>query len=85
MKVWEFENAVWERDGIRIVIRARANDEVENYSYNNAAAWNKNITWLLDTRIRPFVGEREVVVIGGDGGHPHGGNNIQTIRDSYPK
>ena len=83
MKVWEFENAVWNRDGIRIVIRASANDEVEDYPYKKAAQWNRNITWLLENHIRPFVGGYEVVVIGGNGEQPFGGNNVQTIRDSY--
>ena len=83
MKGWEFEEAVWRIDGIRIVIRATANSEVGDYDYQIAAQGNRNITWFLSTRIRSRVGDYEVVVIGGDGKQPHGGSNVQTIRESY--
>lgn len=52
MKVWEFEEAVWKKDTIRIVIRAAANSEVGDYDNKNAAQGNRNITWFLNTRIR---------------------------------
>ena len=85
MKVWEFEEAVWKKDTIRIVIRAAANSEVEDYEYQNAAQGNRNITWFLNTRVRSHsrVGDYEIVVIGGDGKQPFGGTYIQTVRDSY--
>ena len=84
MKVWEFEEAVWKTERIRIVIRATASSEVGDYDYQKAAQGNRNITWFLNTRIRSrVVGDYEVAVIGGDGKQPYGGTYIQTVRDSY--
>ena len=59
MKGWEFEEAVWRIDGIRIVIRAVANSEVGDYDRQIAAQGNRNITWFLNTRIRSRVGDYE--------------------------
>jgi len=83
MNVKEFEDAVWATERIRVAIRAVANSEVGDYGYQNAAQGNRNIKWFLDTRIRPRVGDYDVVVIGGDGKQPYGGTYIQTVRDSY--
>ncbi len=32
MRIWEFENAVWNLDGVRIVVRGAAEDEVDDYA-----------------------------------------------------
>ena len=37
MNVKEFEDAVWVKEGIRIVIRAGANGVVKNYNFKRAA------------------------------------------------
>ena len=84
MKVGEFEEAVWKTDRIRIVIRASANSEVRDYEFQIAAPSGKNITWLLNTRIRPRVGDLEVTVLrGGDGAQPNGNVILQTLRATY--
>ena len=85
MTVKEFEKAVWTREGIRIVIRATANSqvEVERYGYAHAADRNLSISQLIANRIQLCVGDREVVVIGGDGAPAHGRIKLEGLRKSY--
>ena len=46
MRVWEFEDTVWAKEGIRIVIRASARTEVQDYDYTNAATETWSLTLL---------------------------------------
>ena len=83
MTVSEFEKAVWTLEGIRIVIRAPADSQVEEYGFANAADKNLSITRLIANRIQQRVGNSEVVVIGGDGALAHGLFHLDTLRASY--
>lgn len=84
MNVKEFEDAVRIIEGIRIVIRASSNSEVGDYSYKLAAQGNWRINQLLANRIKPLVGNLEVVVQrGGDGAQPNGNVILQTLRATY--
>ena len=83
MNVKEFEDAVWATEGIRIAIRATANREVENYDYKQAAPHSWRTSELLQGRIRPLVGDLEVVVIQGNGEQPRGNVILRTLRASY--
>ena len=65
MTVSEFEKAVWTKEKIRIVIRAPADSQVEEYGFANAADQNWRITELIDNRIHRRVGNSDVVVIRG--------------------
>ena len=85
MTVRDFERAVWETERIRIVIRATENSQVEEYTFANAADRNWRITELINNRIKPLIGDRQVVVIRGDGTQPHGGVKLETLRASYGK
>jgi hypothetical protein len=44
MKVWEFEEKVWEVEGIRIVIRTASDEDVSNYTFKNGAQEGWRIT-----------------------------------------
>lgn len=83
MKAWEFEEKVWEIEGIRIVVRASSEIEVSDYDYQNAAQDNWRITQLLEGRIQPNLEDMEVLVLQGDGEQPHGSVILRTIRKSY--
>ena len=83
MTVWEFEQAVWQREGIRIVIRAPHNAAVGDYRYERAAAERMRLSQLLENRIWELVGDHEVAVIRGDGEHPPGHIGLRRLRASY--
>jgi len=83
MNVRDFEDKVWEKEGIRVVVRAPSADNVQDYKYNNSGQGGWRITQLLEKRIQPKVGEYEVMVIEGNGEEPHGRTILRTLRDSY--
>ena len=83
MTVCDVENKAWTMDGIRIVIRAPENDDLTDYSQKNGAQANWSVTKYLDARIKPLIGDREVVVLLGDGEQPHGRTLLSSVRDSY--
>lgn len=85
MNIWAFEQAVLEREQVRVVIRASGRTEVKDYGYERAAAGSTSITDWLAQRIVPLVGANEVVVIKGDGTVAHGRTRMEKLRNSYPE
>jgi uncharacterized phage protein gp47/JayE len=83
MNIAEFENAVWAIEGVRIVIRSNSGDEIEDYDYKRAAQDTWRVTQLLDNRIYPKTGNREILIVQGDGEQPHGSVILRTLRGSY--
>lgn len=85
MTPWEIEQAVFELDEVRIVIRADTDTPMGSYKYARKAAENASITEWLDQRIRPIVNGKGVVVIDGNGNVPHGRTRLSTLRSSYER
>ena len=85
MKIHEIENKAWSMDGVRIIIRAAENEDLGDYTQRNAAQANWNVTKYIDTRIKPLIGDKEVIVLLGDGEQPHGRTLLSSVRDSYKK
>lgn len=83
MKVSELEQRVWELEGLRIVVRANRNDEVEDYDYKNAANENWRTAEFVKNRVERRVGGREVTVIQGDGKIANGNLLLYALRKSY--
>lgn len=83
MKVWEFEEKVWEVEGIRIVIRAASEENVSNYTFKNSAQEGWRVTQLIEKRIQPKIGDYEAIIIQGDGEQPHGRVILRTVRRTY--
>jgi hypothetical protein len=83
MKLTDFEQRVWEVEGIRIVVRGDENDEVKDYGFKNAAIENWSTAMFLKNRIGPRVGGRKVVVIQGNGQIPNGRVKVRNLRRSY--
>jgi hypothetical protein len=83
MKPVEIEQAVLEKDEVRIVIRAPVSVDLGDYFYHRKAADSASVTEWLEQRIRPIIGNYDVVVIDGNGASPHGRTKMGTVRASY--
>ncbi len=85
ISVTEFEAKVLEQEEIVIRIRAPSSSKVFDYTYERKAAGNQSTTDWLEGRIRPLVGDNEVVIVGGDYTAPHGRTKLERLRSSYEK
>jgi hypothetical protein len=83
VKISEFEEQVFELEEVRIVVRAPRGGMVDAYSYEKKASKTQQINDWLDMRVRPKIGDFEVVIVSGQGLHPHGRTKMDTLRDSY--
>jgi len=84
MQAWKFEQKVFEKEGVRIIIRADSEAKVERFDYVRCATGSMTLTDWLNKRIYPLTGEYEVVVVNGRGEtDPHGKTHLETLRDSY--
>ena len=83
-RIKDFEDDVWSRERIRIVVRDRENRQAcWKYDYLKAAPKDWTVTEFLDKRVQLYMDEREAVVIKGDGSKAHGATKLSSVRDSY--
>ncbi|WP_375549807.1 hypothetical protein ABWI01_05400 [Oceanicaulis alexandrii] len=85
MQVHEFEAAVYELEGIVLIIRAKAQDLVSNYSYKNKADQTWTISEWKKKRIDQCVAGNEYIILDGNLEHAHGGTKLANLRASYSK
>jgi hypothetical protein len=85
MTALEIEQAVFNLEEIRIVIRASAGTPMDDFKYVRAAAGTSSISEWLQQRILPLTNDNEVVVIDGNGTIPHGRTKMSTLRGSYER
>lgn len=83
MQVIDFEQKVFELEGVRIVIRAPRNADVGEYGYKKSYPQNNSIREWLDTRVFDKVEDYDVVVVDGTGALPNRKTHMATLRDSY--
>ena len=85
MRVYEFEEKVWEIERVRIVIRANSNEKVDRvYDFVKAAPQGNTVTWFLNTRVKPrLANNMEVFTIDGSGNVPNGKTLLSTLRQTY--
>ena len=84
MDVEEFEEAVWETDGVRVAVRAPRNAEICNkYEYERALEGGKTVKDLRRLRIEPCLGDLEYEILDGDFETPNGRVRLKSIRESY--
>jgi hypothetical protein len=83
MRPSDIEQAVFELEEVRIVIRASVNEDLGDYQYDRKAAGNSSITDWLEQRIRPLLNGHSVVVVDGSGALPHGRTKMEKLRASY--
>jgi len=81
----EIEQAAFEKDEVRIVIRAPMNKQLGSYNFARKAAGSATITEFLEARIKPLLRANEVTVVDGNGVYPHGRTKMSTVRGSYAK
>lgn len=81
--IQDFEKAVWEVEGVRVIVRDESHCEVGIYKYRNAANTEWRVNEWLSKRVAPLLDGREVVVVAGDGERAHGGTLLRTLRASY--
>lgn len=79
----EFEDAVLELEGVRIVLRCPTNQSFPDYNYDRMAANNATIGEWLDARILHRLGGVEVAVVDGLGASPVRRMKLSTLRNSY--
>jgi hypothetical protein len=85
MNVWEIEQEIFEREEVRVVIRAPWKTHLGAYNYQRAASGTSSVTEWLQQRVIPAVQGHEVVVIDGNGAVPHGRTKMSTLRASYER
>lgn len=83
MKLADFEQRVWEIEGIRLVVRGDEQEEVEDYDFKNAAIETWSVAEFLRKRVEKRIGGRKVAMVQGDGEMPHGRVILRTLRASY--
>ena len=83
MTVIEFEEKVFEIEEVRIVIRARSNTQIKDYSYKKSYPQGNSISDWIKTRVTPNVSDYDVVVIDGTGANPHRGMLMKRLKKTY--
>lgn len=79
----EIEQAVFELEEVRIVIRAPVKSQLGDFLYARQAANNASILEWLNQRIKPLVLDHSVVVVDGTGTLPNSRTSMATLRQSY--
>ena len=83
MRVHDFEMRVLALEGFRVVIRAPDGEEVADYDFANRAADGMRLSSFYRLRLAPYVGDREVVVLLGNGRTAGLARLVRTVRESY--
>ena len=84
MQAWKFEQRVFEKEGVRVVIRAPSDVSVKKFDYDRGAKGNTSVSSWLETRIYPLTRDYEVMVVNGHGEiYPHGSTHMSTLRATY--
>ena len=80
----DLERQIFEKEEIRVVIRAPKNTMFDEYGYDRKAAVNTSITDWYATRLKPLLGVYyDADIIDGYGTNPHGRTQIEKVRNSY--
>ena len=66
-EVWKFERDVWDKDTIRVVVRARSGKRILKSTFVNAAQERITVGYYLKNHVHPFIDGNEAVVIDGNG------------------
>ena len=83
MRVWNFEDDVWNTEGIRIVVRTSSDVEGERYNFTKAAPETWTVSELIEKRIDDQLDGEAVVAIRGDGTRAYGNTSLRKLRESY--
>ncbi|HGM7842695.1 TPA: hypothetical protein ACKQH2_005135 [Serratia marcescens] len=87
--IFDFERQVFEREGVRIIVRSDDMDiDLPNYDYQRQASGGTRLSDFLDNRICPVLTPSNLTcsIISGDGNASvHGNTKLETLRESYEK
>lgn len=81
--VAEFERKVWERERIRIVIRASQTDMVDDYEYMKCCSASFSVTDWVNKRVIEKLDGKDFYIVDGTGTRPHGRTRLDNVRESY--
>lgn len=79
----ELEEQIFDKEGVRIVIRAGKDERFTPYNYKKKASATMSKTNWYMSRVKPLIGDNEGEVVDGTGATPHGRTQMQKIRESY--
>lgn len=87
--VYDYERQVFEKEGVRIVIRSNGNGvELPDYGYQRQASDNTRLSDFLANRIDSTLDgfNLSYSVVSGDGNASvHGNTKLEKLRESYEK
>ena len=84
MNAEEFEEAVWETDGVRIAVRAPRDTEIDApYEYERALDEGRTVKDLRRLRLEPCLGNVDYDILDGDFVTPIGLMKLKTLSVSY--
>lgn len=82
----DLERQIFEKEEIKVIIRAPKNTLFDEYNYDRKAATNTSITDWYNTRLKPIIGDDyDADIVDGFGTNPHGRTKIENVRNSYSK
>ncbi|MCY4304370.1 MAG: hypothetical protein OXC62_06270 [Aestuariivita sp.] len=79
----EFESKVFEIEDIKLIMRGKISELVDDYPYERRASNNMSLNAYIETRIKPLIGDFTSEIIDGTLRKAHGKSKLQTIRESY--
>lgn len=89
VSIYDFERQVFEKEGVRIVIRSNGKGvELPDYDYQRQASGSTRLSDFLENRINSKLDGYELSysVVSGDGNASvHGNTKLEKLRDSYEK
>jgi hypothetical protein len=87
--IFDFERQVFEREGVRVVIRSDGEGvDLPDYDYQRQASNNTRLSDFLENRITPTLNHHGLSysVVAGDGNSSvHGNTKLESLRNSYEK
>ncbi|QOV66523.1 hypothetical protein [Kosakonia pseudosacchari] len=87
--IYDFERQVFEKEGVRIVIRSNGHGiDLPDYGYQRQASDSTRLSDFLANRIDTVLNEHDLScsVVSGDGNASvHGNTKLERLRDSYDK
>lgn len=79
----QIEQRIFELEDVRVVVRAPSSTNLGDYAFQKKADKSASVSEWITTRVRPAIGDCEIVVIDGSGAIPHGRTKMSTLRASY--
>ena len=84
-QVREFESDLWDKDEIRVVVRARSGKRILESTFGQAAQERITVGYYLRNHVHPFIDGNEAVVIDGNGNvlNEDSETRLRDVRGTY--